>query len=853
MSRAASAPAANVRFGRFELRPRERRLLVDGAATDLGARALDMLIALAERAGRLVSKDELLNIVWPGLVVEENNLQKQVSTLRKVLGPDVIVTIPGRGYQFVAGASAGDTAAAGRTADPAPAESGPGSNLPQWLPPLYGRAEDLAGTADTVRRHRLVTIVGSGGIGKTRLSQAVAFELRATWPDGAWLVELDALSDPALVAGTVGRALGIQVAADPVRAEDVARALERRELLVVIDNCEHLLAAAADLIGALLAGAPHVRVLATSREPLRLPGEVVVRLPPLAVPGPTAHGRALEFGAVELFVNRAHEGDSRFALTEANVGQVIELCGRLDGIALAIELAAARVQLLGLDGVVSRLDQRFRMLTNTGRDVLARQQTLAAIFDWSYELLSPPQRAVFNRLGVFAGSFALSSAQQVATADGIDEWAVLDHLGALVDKSLVAVETLVPEPRYRLLECGREYALQRLGGSGDEAAARRRHARVMIDRIGGADRALMSGSPPLPRFTPLEPDLNNLRSALRWAAGPAGDTAMAIELAARALWLWRIAGVGSEGLRWCAALGDRVGPSVPAPIAARFWLTVGMADHTGWYPDNAQALPKAVQLYRDVGDPIGLFWALIKCALAMCNGGHQAEGEAMIAEAARIGDPAWPPLLWAHFQNACAIIENIAGRAQQSRSHMVQHVELSRRAGDEYGEIIGLLNLADFAYTIGAIDEAVARGRELVVRARASGREWMADSGFINLGAALAESGEFAEAEQMFAEGLRLLARTANARRWTLDHLALLAARSGRSHDAVRIAAFLDQAMAREGAVRGPAETRSRERTAALARAALDADTGARLAAEGAQLTEEAAFTLALPSADRDR
>jgi tetratricopeptide (TPR) repeat protein len=464
-------------------------------------------------------------------------------------------------------------------------------------------------------------------------------------------------------------------------------------------------------------------------------------------------------------------------------------------------------------------------------------------------MLSPPQRTVFDCLGVFMGDFALESAQHVAASAESDIWAVLDHLGALVDRSLVLVDDSGPDLRYRLFESGRIYALQRLAASGAERQLRRRHAREMADRVGAADRALLEGAPPLPRFAPLVADLNNVRAALSWASGPDGELTLAIELAANALWLWRVAGVGGEGARWCAALAARVDARTPRAIAARFWLTISMIDRSISGLTHTEALSLAIQLYRQIEDRYGLFWALLRRALGLCASGSCDAGVALLDEAeALLGDhPA--PRLSAFLRSGRALAATTAGQHEQSRHHLAESIALCREAGDDYGGIMFLANLADTDYAFGDIDAAVRHGRELIALARATGRESMADLGFINLGAALAEAGEFTEAEQLFHEGLRLLGRNAPSRRWALDHIALLAARRGNHVDAARITAWIDQAIARDGANRGPAEARSRARVETLLGVALADPERVRLADAGRRLEEEQVFALGLPAA----
>ena len=326
------------------MRPRERQLLVEGVPAGVGARAFDVLLALIERRDRLVAKTELLDLVWPGLVVEENNLQVQISSLRKLLGPQAIATIPGRGYRFTAaldgvpdsGAGAipsGSKPAARDVMSPAARRT----NLPGELPVLYGRDEDLQSLRLLMAEHRLVTVVGAGGIGKSRLAQAAAHALAQQWPDGAWMVELAGLSDPGLVSSTVAGALDIKIQDPGAARDELIASLASRTLLLVLDNCEHLLDAVAELVEAMLRAAPAVTLLTTSQEPLRVKDEQQLRLLPLAVPAQAQAGHASEFGAVALFEARVRAVDARFALNDENAKLAIDICSRLDGLPLAIE------------------------------------------------------------------------------------------------------------------------------------------------------------------------------------------------------------------------------------------------------------------------------------------------------------------------------------------------------------------------------------------------------------------------------------------------------------------------------------------------------------------------------------
>ncbi len=481
------------RFGRFELQSHERRLLENGQPVALGARAFDLLVVLVGRAGQLVAKNDLLTLVWPGLVVEENNLQVQVSTLRKVLGQSALTTIPGRGYRFELPVERDHAVAPETVPTPLAPTAAPGpvrarTNLPAHLLALYGRAHDVRTIKALLRQHVVVTVVGAGGIGKTRVAQAVAADLAvesaADFPDGVWWVELAALSDGALVPSAVARVLGVQLSGDRLPGEAMASLLAPQRLLLVLDNCEHLTDFVAEFIESVRAAAPHVRFLITSQETLKTAEEHIHRVGGLAVPADDGAATALQAGAIELFVARAQGADPNFALSAAHTPAVIEICRRLDGIPLAIELAAARLPLLGVEGMRTRLDERFNVLTASSRVVLRRHQTLRATLEWSHGLLTPDENTVFRRLGVFAGSFTLEAAQNVASDERIDVWAALDHLGALVDKSLVLAEG-DPVPRYRLLETTRAYALERLAEAGETERVLQRHAEALVAMLDG--------------------------------------------------------------------------------------------------------------------------------------------------------------------------------------------------------------------------------------------------------------------------------------------------------------------------------------------------------------------------------
>jgi len=502
-------PDPVVAFGRFELVPSRRQLLVNGQPVAIGARAFDLLHALVERRERTVSKNELLDLVWPDVAVEEANLPVQISALRKLLGAAAIATVPGRGYRFVAPTH--QDSAVPRS----PVAARP--LLPAHGPPPIGRDDALRVLAELVRSHTLVTLTGPGGIGKTRLALAAAHTLSQAWPDGAAWVELaDVLTD-AQVAPAVAQALQLDFPGPPGGVQ-LAGALKGRAMLLVLDNGEHVLQAVIEVVKALRSTATLVHVLLTSQETLRIPGEQVFSVPPLDLPalGEPANET---FGAIRLFVERARAADRRFVLDASNASAVAEVCRRLDGLPLAIELAAARVPLLGARGLRDRLAHQFDLLTRGARDAMPRHQTLRGTLAWSYSLLDDAEQTVLRRVGVFVGGFTLELAQAVAGDEAMDGWSVLEALGGLIDKSLVSVDSGEPV-RYRLLETMRAFALERLAEVGEIPAIEERHARAVAalfervdeSRFGDAGTA---GAAEVTRL--LLPEIDNARAALAWS------------------------------------------------------------------------------------------------------------------------------------------------------------------------------------------------------------------------------------------------------------------------------------------------------------------------------------------------
>jgi predicted ATPase/DNA-binding winged helix-turn-helix (wHTH) protein len=476
------APETALEFGRFRVLPRRRQLLADGVPVELGSRAFDVLMVLVEARGLLVTKDELMSRVWPGTVVEENNLQVQISTLRKTLGEDrgFILTVSGRGYRFTAEVRSTFTRPAPlpplavvAAADRSGAE--PLSNLPEPVSEFVDRETELADMLGLIATHRLVTVTGPGGVGKTRLALKAARHLLPEFVDGVWLAELASLSDPALVDRTMLTALGLGPEARNIPPDRLAATLRQKSLLIVLDNCEHVIEAAARGAERLLQAGSRIHVLATSQEPLGVDGEHVFRLGPLALPSEDDREDPLRHAAIRLFVTRVQATDPGFALDERTTGPAVAICRHLDGVPLAIELAAARAATLGIEEVAAGLEHRFRLLTEGSRTSLPRHRSLRATLDWSYGLLAEAHRAVTRRLAVLPGGFTLEAARAVA-GESLGEAAVVDSVAMLVAKSLLVADHSGAAQRYRFLETTRAYLLEKLAESGEDAAPAHRPA-----------------------------------------------------------------------------------------------------------------------------------------------------------------------------------------------------------------------------------------------------------------------------------------------------------------------------------------------------------------------------------------
>lgn len=674
-------------FGRFEICPAERVVRVDGRPAALGARAFDLLLALAQRRERLVTKQELLDLVWPGLVVEEHNLTVQISSVRKLLGPNVIGTVPGRGYRFTA------------TIEAPPAQvpaSAARHNLPEQRTRFIGRAAALADLARLLPQTRLLTLTGIGGCGKTRLALQFAQQRLADFADGVCFVDLAPLKESDRVAYACAAALMIDKAGEVPSAERLAQLLAERDVLIVLDNCEHVRAGAAALVDAVLAAPGRSRILATTREPLAVAGEQLYPVPSLSLPATPHLEDVLDADAARVFVDRIRLALPDFEIDAGNAAPVAEICRRLDGIALAIELAAARVPVLSVFEIAARLQDRFRLLTG-GSAAAARQQTLLATMHWSYDLLKPAEQRMLCRMAVFAGGWTLDAA--AAVGETADEYEALALLTALHDKSLLVVERGPggeggSRPRYRMLETVRQYAQQRIEESGDAAQAHSRHAEFFLALAESAAPHLRGPKQSL-WMARLRAEQENLVAAMRWCAQERApvDPQFGLRLAAATgrYWVFHDIDLGRR-LAEGALRHDRDAADSVARVDTLLALA-SMCMHSGRGEEGLPQAQAALAAAERLASTERQAMALV--AIGSCLGREGEEDEALqyYARALDLAQSGGHAVPLAAALNNIANIEVRRGQQESAVPRYRQALHLSRARGDVRAALIELHNL----------------------------------------------------------------------------------------------------------------------------------------------------------------
>ena len=544
-------------FGPFRLIPGERVLLKDGARVPIGNRALDVLIALANEAGEVISQRDLTARAWPNLAVGEGSLRVTIAALRKALGehqggPRFIANVTGRGYCFVAQLERTSIEQGVPPTKPVPPTAIPPAahRLPARLARMVGREDAVNVLTTLLQTQRFVSVVGPGGMGKTTVAISVAHALLDDFGDAVYFVDLGSVTDAALVPSAVASVLGVMAQAQDSLPSLMAF-LAGRRILLVLDNCEHVIDAAAVLTERLYHDAPDVHLLTTSRESLRVEGEHVHLLVPLHCPGDSNEltaAEAMASPAVQLFMERAAASGYASGLTDVDAPTVASICRRLDGIALAIELAGSRAGAYGVQGTAALLNDRFKLLWQGRRSALPRHQTLHAMLDWSFNLLADRDRLVLVRLSVFVGVFTLAAAQAVACDDQLDEIEVGHAIDSLIDKSLLWVALIDGVAHHRLLDTTRAYAAGKLAPTPEAPTVAQRHAAYYASRLTRFDRMATSTPSGIALFAP---HMGNVRAALEWSFSAAGDPAIGVRLAAGSAPLFIGLALLVECYQWC--------------------------------------------------------------------------------------------------------------------------------------------------------------------------------------------------------------------------------------------------------------------------------------------------------------
>jgi predicted ATPase/DNA-binding winged helix-turn-helix (wHTH) protein len=791
-----------IRVGGFELYPTERRLCAAGRPVDIGARAFDLLLVLVEKPGQLVTKATLIERVWPRVVVDENNLPAQIASLRRVLGAGSIRTVPRFGYRLDLEVST--PTVVDEVMPPAVAREPPRLNIPRraWpnrLGSLVGRESDVHAVRQALEQACLVTIIGTAGVGKTRLAQEVlARESEMLGAAVAW-VSLEPLEEAEHLPSAIALALGLSLPDGADRFLALRQQVERTPLLLILDGAERLADALAPLLSELVLRTAAVRALVTSQAPLGVAGETLYRLSPLPIPE-----------AVSLFVQRAAQADRRFELGSEQAPVAAEICRRLDGNPLALELAAARVPALGLATLLARLDDRFRLLKHAGRSADPRHGVLQAAFDWSYGLLEDAEKRIFDRLGAFATSFSLHTAASAVADETIHTSDAIDLIGRLVDRSLVTILPTEP-PRYTLLETARCYAVDRLAAGNQVRAARARMAAAMLELLDQAYEEYWSLDEAV-WLNQYEAELDNVRAALEWASSE--DKALAVSLYGSAWPLFVETDLHAEGrARHAEAIG-LLTDGLPRNRLARFWEAVATYDATRQCDRACHAADLAASLHQATGDSRSRYYALMQLAL---NSRDDARARTAFDAARLLEEPAWPARLLAHGAMAEGALLMGEGKFTEARTAYRRALSVAL-ATSERQALAATVHIVELDIASGATAAALQLGRPLSLSLRHSGRRETLFELLVLTFSALLIANETAEAREMGARLYELALRLDPIKLYSvLDAMALLACQCDRFDAAAHVVVCADAAQFAHGRTRRrPAEEYLRSATEAI-------------------------------------
>lgn len=846
----------NFVFDEFLLDVKEKVLLRDGKPLPITPKVFQMLFVLVENHGQLVEKDELMKSVWADSFVEEGNIAYTIRFLRKALNDDsqnsrFIETVPRRGYRFIAKvkevSGRGNVAAPSNiSAPPRPSVSEsplPPNNLPENLSPIIGREKEITAIRDLLQSEnvQLVTMTGIGGTGKTRLAQAVARRLLINFDNCVFFVELAVVTDAELVASSIAQTLGVKEAGGKPILEILKDFLRDKRMLIVVDNFEQVIDAAPK-IAELLSAAAKLKILITSRVPLHLSAEREFSVPPLAVPAANLfddylpshllHSDLLDdlqkYEAVKLFIERARNAKSNFALTAENARSVAEISAHLEGLPLAIELAAARVKILSPQLILTKLENRLKLLTGGARDLPARQQTMRGAIEWSYELLSEDEKRLFRRLAVFSGGFTIESAEAVCaiyelqitndepsedqilkTADQIE---FLDLITSLVDQNLLVVkEQADGESRFRMLEVVREYALESLEAKEEAGAMRRSHAAYFL-ALGEAAEPDLQGEQVVECLNRLEEEHDNLRAVLRWSCKQNIQIATRLAASLRSFWILR--GHLKEGRQWFEE-ASKLGGNIPAAVHLKLLIGAGnMAQFQGDYKTAQKMYEEGLAVSKKSGD---------RRQVALSN-------------------------------RSLGAIAQRQGNFTAARKYVEESLAISRMLNDLFGIAASLNRLGDIANTEGDYMAARPLIEESLAINKQCGNKASVSNSLSNLGTVAFGEGDFKAARSHFAEALAM-ARVLGLKiviSYALDGFAALAAKHDKKEHAAQLSGAAERLRESMGHDIDPAERHFRAAYHTELKSTMDETAFAKLYEQGHKMKFEEVVALCLEETGGD-
>jgi non-specific serine/threonine protein kinase len=724
----------------------------------------------------------------------------------------------------------------------------PTNNLPAESTSLIGRDETVVELRNIISEHRLLTLTGTGGVGKTRLALRVASSVLRDFQDGVWFVDFAPLSQPALIAGTIAATIGIRGSFEGLAIDRLTHRLKRLKVLLLFDNCEHLVDDIAQVVASILETGTEAKILSTSREPLRVPGEQVYTVQALTIPPPADQHRVTElrtYGATLLFMERALSANREFTLNDEDATAVVDLCRALDGIALAVELAAARTRSLNVREISSRVAQRFSLITGGNRNALPRQQTLRALIDWSYDLLKPSERIVMRRLSIFTGGWTIEAMDRVCVDGQLDANEIFDSLSSLVDKSLVVADPKQRPTRFILLESIRAYASQRLNEAGEADLQAAKHATWIA--------SLAEELNTLPRRRRLEewrntlrPEIENVRAAITWALKEGRDPALAARLVSAMTPYWQASGAREEGRRWVERALTLRGRGIDQRLDGNLLLAAGVL---GTMRDGLEAALTAEALFRELRDERSVAAASGRAAWSLRLMGRHEEAETSARRSLDSWHAAGMQNTWEY---ACdldtyASILDALGRVEEARSAYLEALSILDSTGDEEGAANTRINLAELEAAHNEPERALTMVSAAAEKLRSLGSMSTYAIARLNAAAYQIGLGRCHEAE-VGAREVLLLAKNgeSDSGPFAVEQLAAVAALSGDFRGAARLLGYVTAWYDKSGYQRGPSEQRTHDLTRATLHKKLQVTELTELLADGRKLSDENALAMAL-------